>query len=392
MMRRPRTLQAAIACVLLALAAGLWLGGHPRFLPNGIRNAFVEDDRALRAELIDTIEDNYYKKVDPDRLEEASLQGMVRALGDRFSHYYPPKETKLFNQSLSGRFDGVGMTVQPNKRGLLVSGVFPGSPAQRAGMHRDDVVTAVNRKSIAGMPSEIATAKIKGPRGTFVKLSVLSPTTHKTRVLTLRRERIEVPVSRGRVVSRAGKRLGVVQLTTFSEGAHGELRRTVEKVLRQGAGGIVLDLRGNGGGLLQEGVLVASQFIERGPIVFTKGRRKPKREYDATGDAVLPSAPLVVLVDHGSASASEIVTGALRDRGRATVVGERTFGKGVFQEVEPLSNGGALDITVGSYYLPSGQDISMKGITPSIKAKDRPRTKRDEALDVALATLAARVR
>ncbi len=180
----------------------------------------------------------------------------------------------------------------------------------------------------------------------------------------------------------------MVTLTTFSEGAHGKVRQEVDRLLEDGAQGIVLDLRGNGGGLLTEAVLVSSQFIEDGLITFTKGRTRPRREFDAEGDAIDGDIPVVVLVDRGSASASEIVTGALRDSKRATVVGTRTFGKGVFQEVETLSNGGVLDITVGQYFLPNGENIHKKGVVPSVKAEDDPETDRDEALPTALSTLA----
>jgi len=149
----------------------------------------------------------------------------------------------------------------------------------------------------------------------------------------------------------------------------------------------VLDLRGNGGGLLDEGILVASTFVEDGEIVSTRGRTRAEREFEAEGDAIEEDIPVVVLVDRGTASASEIVAGALQDRGRATVVGTKTFGKGVVQEVETLSNGGTLSLTVSSYYLPSGVNISDKGIEPRIRARDKPRTKRDEAEPVALDAL-----
>ena len=201
------------------------------------------------------------------------------------------------------------------------------------------------------------------------------------------------PWRESRVVERDGAKLGVVTLFTFAQdGTHGQLRRHIDRVLGRGARGLVLDLRGNGGGLLQEAVLVASIFIEDGVVVSTKGRTKPEREFEAEGDAIPEDVPLVVLVDGGSASASEIVTGALRDRRRATIVGTRTFGKGVFQEVDRLSNGGVLDLTVGSYYLPSGENISDKGIKPSVRAHDKPRTERDEALPVALDVLARETR
>jgi carboxyl-terminal processing protease len=169
------------------------------------------------------------------------------------------------------------------------------------------------------------------------------------------------------------------------------LRRQVNKVLDQGAQAIVLDLRGNGGGLLTEGVLVASIFVEEGKIVSVRGRERPERVETAQGDAIDPDIPVVVLVDGGSASASEIVTGALRDRGRAEIVGTNTFGKGLVQEVEPLSNGGYLDLTVANYYLPGGKTISTRGLVPDVRAVDKPRTKRDEALPVALDTVAAKL-
>ncbi len=251
---------------------------------------------------------------------------------------------------------------------------------------------AVNGRSIAGLSSDVATARIKGPAGTRVRLEVVNPDEGVPRTLRVRRARIEVPVVEGRIEERDGLRLGVVELTTFSNGAHGLLRQEIDRLRRQRADGIVLDLRGNGGGLLREAVLVSSIFIEDGLITFTKGRTKPRRDFKAEGDAIPADYPVVVLVDRGSASASEIVTGALRDRKRATVVGQRTFGKGVFQEVEPLSNGGLLDITVGEYYLPSGENIGKKGVRPTVRATDNPDTDRDEALPTALKTLAGEIR
>jgi carboxyl-terminal processing protease len=154
----------------------------------------------------------------------------------------------------------------------------------------------------------------------------------------------------------------------------------------------VLDLRGNGGGLLQEAVLVASTFIEDGRIVSIRGRTRPSRTEEAQGEAIARELPVVVVVDRGSASASEIVAGALRDRRRATLVGTRTFGKGLVQELEPLSNGGVLDLTVARYYLPSGRTISRKGLKPQVPARDDPKTRADEGLRRALDTLLARTR
>jgi carboxyl-terminal processing protease len=221
---------------------------------------------------------------------------------------------------------------------------------------------------------------------------VSAPDGDNRRTVKVRRERIEVPTVETSTKTVGGKKLGVLKLVTFSTGAHGELRVAIDRLRSEGAQGIVLDLRANGGGLLREAVLVASIFIEDGAVVSTDGRNRPKRTYEAEGDALRPPTPLTVLVDGGSASASEIVAGAIRDRGRGEVIGEKTFGKGEFQEIEPLSNGGALDITVGRYYLPSGENIGKRGIVPKHKAKDKPRTRRDEALPEALDVLAQEVR
>jgi carboxyl-terminal processing protease len=386
-MGSPRTILTAVLVGLLLLVGGIWLGGHPETLPGFARNALVGDDRALRAELINDIKDNYYKPVSDHQIEESSLKGIVSGLHDRFSNYLTPHESKQFEDSVQGRFDGVGMSVDQDKRGLRVLNVFEDSPAKKAGIKKGDFVIAVNGESLAGVSSSVATAKIKGPPGTSVSLRVADAQAGKARTYRLRRSRISVPVASGRVVTRNGRRYGVVRLQSFSEGAHGLLRQQVDKVRRQGAKGIVLDLRGNGGGLLREGVLVSSIFIDKGLITYTQGRSSPRRDFDAQGGAIPGKVPVVVLVDGGTASASEIVTGALRDRHRATVVGTRTFGKGVFQQVLPLSNGGVLDITVGEYFLPSGKNINKIGIKPSVKAPDDPKTARDEALPKALDAL-----
>jgi len=377
-----------ILAIVGALCAGLYLGGNPEYLPSEFRDIFVEDERAVRTEIIEAIEDGFYKDVNEDALNQASYKGIVRELDDRFSHYLTPEEAELFSQSVSGRFEGVGMTVQEHPRGLLVASVFDGSPAEKAGIRQDDVITKVDGESIAGEPTDVSTAKIKGKPGTTVRLTVQpGGNEKKERTVEVERASIEVPIVQAELETAQGKKYGYIQLLSFTSGVHGQLREEIDKLVERGAEGIILDLRGNGGGLLREAVLVSSIFIEDGTIVSTKGRRRPEREFKAEGDAIDEDIPVVVLVDRGTASASEIVSGALRDTHRAKLVGQRTFGKGVFQELEPLSNGGALDLTVGSYYLPSGENISKTGITPEIKARDRPRTMQDEAIPPAVEAL-----
>jgi carboxyl-terminal processing protease len=378
---------------VIALAVGLWLGGHPADLPGPIRDTFVQEDRALRAEIIDSIEDNFYKPVRESRLDDASLKGIVESLDDPYSSYLTAKEARQFDEDVSGHFEGVGMNVEQDRRGLKVLRVFDGSPAQDASIHAGDLILAVDGRPIAGVNSEVSTNRIKGPAGTTVELRVFTPGESSDRSVKVKRERIEVPLTRARMKERDGHKIGVVELLAFSEGAHAALARDIKRLRGRGAEAIVLDLRGNPGGLLLEGVAVSSLFIEDGRIVSVRGRHRAERVHNAEGDAILPKdVPMVVLVDGGSASASEIVTGALRDRGRATVVGTHTFGKGLVQEVENLSNGGELKLTTAHYYLPDGETIiTGKGIKPQVRAKDDPETDRDEALPVALDTVAGKL-
>jgi carboxyl-terminal processing protease len=379
-----RTAGIATVSAFLALLLGIFLGGHPDVLPEGVRDAFVEEDRALRAEIIDKIEDNFYKPVEEQELDEASLMGIVESLDDPYSHYLTPDQARSVRESISGEFEGVGMTVEEDRRGLRVLTVFDGSPAQKAGIAKGDVILAVDGRSIARLNTELATGRIKGPAGTEVELELFTPGAEDSRTVTVERERIDVPVTDSRIVERDGEKVGVVELLGFSSGAHGALRGEIDDLTERGADRLVLDLRGNGGGLLSEAVLVSSVFIEDGEIVSVRGRSRPERTETAEGDAIDEDIPVTVLVDGGSASASEIVAGALRDRDRATLVGTNTFGKGLVQEVEPLSNGGYLDLTVANYYLPSGKTIGEDGLKPDVRARDKPRTERDEALPVAL--------
>ena len=392
-MSRYRTPIVALACALAALVVGLFLGGHPTTLPGGLRQLFVEDERTLRAEVIEEIEDSYIRDVPRSQLENApTVRAMVKSLRDPFSHYLSPTEFTRLQASVEGQFEGIGVGVMPDPRGLAVLVVFPGSPAERAGIHKGDVIAAVERRSIAGQHVDLAVAKIKGRPGTSVRLTVLTPDTGRRRDVVVERARIDVPPVTGGPRTAGGVKLGVVRLVTFSGGAHVKLRAKIDSLVAQGAKGILLDLRGNRGGLLNEGVLVSSVFVEDGPIVFTDGRTQDKRTFDAQGEAIDERVPVVVLVDRGTASAAEIVAGALRDRGRATLVGTRTFGKGVFQQVKRLSNGGALSLTVGSYFLPRGENLARRGIAPTVPARDLPRTPRDEALPVALRALRAKVK
>jgi carboxyl-terminal processing protease len=403
MSSRRRLTYVLVTMLPVLLVAGVWWGGHPEDLPAFARSSLVAHaDTRVVDEAIERISDDYYRPVGRGALANASVAGAVASLHDRFSHYLSPREFHDFDEPPS--FTGIGVSVGGelvDDRGLLIERVFNSSPAARGGLKAGDVIVAVNGRKLEGLSSDAATALIKGPPGTGVQLELEGPRRGRAadgpaRAVKLTRATISEPVVASATRTVHGVKLGVVALSTFSPGSHGEVREAVEKVRREGAKGIVLDLRGNGGGLVEEAQLIASIFVAHGPIVTTRARSLPTQTLSAVGNAIPASIPVVVLVDGNTASASEIVTAALQDHKRATVVGTHTFGKGVFQEEMPLSNGGALDITVGEYFTPNGRNLGGGGIkqgagvAPEVVVAHGVDT--PQGLEVALNTLATRSR
>jgi carboxyl-terminal processing protease len=389
-----RVLASLVLCLVL-LFAGIYLGGHPSGLPGFLRNPLVGDkDTRVVGEAIDQIHDTYYREYGRDELSDRAIAGIVSSLGDRFSNYFSPKEYARFKLQQSGQFAGIGVQVTKDAAGLKIVKVYDDSPARKARLRAGDVIVAVAGRPLKGRGQDASVGLIQGPLGTTVKLTVRRG--GGTHDVELTRSAIEVPVVASAEKTVDGRKLAVISLAQFSSGAHGELAAALRKAMDHGAKGVVFDLRDNPGGLVTEAQLVASEFLQDGKIVTTKGRSVPSRTLSATGDPVAPKLPMVVLVNRGSASAAEIVAGALQDRKRAELVGTRTFGKGVFQEVIDLSNGGALDITAGQYFLPSGRNLGGRGtdtgsgLTPNVAAQDDPKTtNKDEGLDKALDVLAA---
>jgi carboxyl-terminal processing protease len=378
----------AVALAAIALLVGIVVGGQVDAVRDAVDDVFGAKGQDATAQAIDVIEDDYFHSVDAADLENASIASIVARLKeryhDRFSHYFTPSEYARFKQG--ARFSGVGLAVNEVDRGLRVATVYKHTPAKEAGIEPGDVITAVNGRSIAGEDADAATARIRGPEGTKVTLTVDRPRAG-SRDVTLTRREVDVPQVSGRIERVDGAKIAYIRLAGFFPGAHGELRREVERLFGEGARGIVLDLRGNGGGLLTEAVLVSSIFVPNGEIVSTRGRTQRTRTFEATGDA-LPRHPMAVLINGDTASASEIVTAALEQAGIAKVVGTTSFGKGTFQEVIPLDNDGALDLTVGEYLTRDGTSINGTGIAPQVTAKDVPSTKPDEGLQRALRVLA----
>ena len=376
------------ALVAIAFVVGIVAGGQVDAIRNGVNDVFGNKSQDATSQAIDVIHDDYFHTVDNNDLENASVASIIahikRRYHDRFSHYFTKSEYDRFKQGSS--LSGVGIAVNEVPQGLRVATVYKNTPAREARIEPGEVITAVNGHSIAGKDANVVTNEIRGPAGTKVTLTVMSRDGHP-REVTLTRREVEIPQVTGRIETVNGKKVGYVRLAGFFPGAHAELRKEVERLYQQGAQGLILDLRGNGGGLLTEAVLVSSIFVPNGVIVSTHGRTQDTRTFDATGDSI-PKHPMVVLINGDTASASEIVTAALEQSGTAKVVGTTSFGKGTFQEVIPLNNGGALDLTVGQYLTRNGTSINDVGIPPQVKAKDNPSTKPDEGLNRALQVLA----
>jgi carboxyl-terminal processing protease len=401
--RRQPLIVVLVMLLPVLLVLGLWLGGHPEDLPGFLRSAFVSSSQSqVVDEAIQRIADDYYRPIPTSKLDDSSIAGLVESLDDRFSHYLSPSEFREF--AAPPHFTGIGVAVATQlsaDHGLLIEHVFNASPAARAGLKAGDLIVAVNGRKLERLSAETATGLIRGLPGTDVQLGIQDPSGRSVggslRSVKLTRAVVSEPVVESITKTVHGVKLGVVALASFSPGSHVEVREAVEHELHAGARGLVFDLRGNGGGLVEEAQLIASIFIPKGVIVTTRGRTQPTQVLVATGGAIPSSIPMVVLVDSNTASSSEIVTAALQDHHRASVVGTHTFGKGVFQEEQPLSNGGALDITVGEYFTPNGRNLGGggvkqgAGVTPEV-AVPKNVVDTNRGLDVALSTLAAKVK
>ncbi|HEX3616966.1 MAG TPA: S41 family peptidase [Solirubrobacteraceae bacterium] len=396
--RRSPLRELATAAGLVALVlVGLWFGGHPSWLPAPLRSIFVSktaDERQVQT-VLNLISKDYYRPENTQALLNTGLEAAVASLKDPYSHYYPPAGFKQFEQVTNPQVSGIGVetATKPVDGGLEIDDAIQGSPAARAGLRHGDVIVAVGDTSLKGKTVNAAANLIRGRVGTSVALTYLRA--GKSHKVTIRRANVSVPVAASTLVHYQGRALGYLEFTQFAQGSAAELKTQVRKMLKAGAQGLILDLRDNPGGLLEQAIGVASLFIKQGTIVTTRGRNQPTTVYTALGGAIAAKIPMVVLVNRDTASSAEIVTAALKDRGRAKVVGTNTYGKGVFQQLMPLAAGAWLDITVGEYFTPNGQNLGGggvkqgKGITPNVYVK--PNGKGPSAFKVAEQTVAAEI-
>ena len=332
-----------------------------------------------------------------------AIRGMLGSLDDPYTRFLDPREFKEMQIDTSGELSGVGIQLSLDKetKNLVVVSPIEGSPASRAGVQPKDVIVAIDGKSTKGMSTEDAVKLIRGQAGTSVTLTLKRKA--QTLEVPLTRERIELHAVDHQINTSAdGVKVGYIRLKQFNATATKDMRQAVKDLEEKGAQGYVLDLRSNPGGLLMASVEIARQWLNEGTIVSTKTRDGIQDVKRANGRA-LTTKPMVVLVNEGSASASEILSGALQDNNRAVLVGQKTFGKGLVQSVRGLSDGSGMTVTIAKYLTPSGRDIHKHGIDPDVTAKmteleaqrlklEDLGTKKDSQYRVAESTLVKRLR
>jgi carboxyl-terminal processing protease len=395
--RRSRRLFAivgGIVALVVIFALGVLVGGHPQAtgltrLPSGARSIVLgAGSDSLIADIQNELKSGYYVPVNSATLARASIDGMLASLDDPYTYYLDPSEFAAMQQETQGLYVGVGIQVLQRGSDVVIANVFAGSPAQKGGLAKGDVITAVNGRSTSGASLNTVTDAIRGTKGTPVAITV-STASGGTRTAHMTRTVLKLQLVTTRMLTVHGHKIGVITLLEFDQGAAAEVRAAVARLTAAGATGLVLDLRGDPGGLVDEAVGLVGIFVPKGsPVVTTVGLHDPRQTL-TTSATPSTTLPLVVLVDRYSASASEIVSGALRDDGRAILVGQRTFGKAVVQETVELPNHGALHFTIARYLTPKGVDLNHKGLAPDISVAANPTPTSDPALEQAAAAAAA---
>jgi carboxyl-terminal processing protease len=389
-------LLGGIVAAVVVLLAGIWLGGHPSDLPSPLRGRLFESrHETVTEQALNILTTRFYRPVNRSSLVDVGLSGMVASLDDPYSHYLDPLAYRQRSERSTRALVGIGINAVPDRPGLRVVKVFEHSPAAGAGLMAGDVITRVGSITLADRSDDSGIDLIRGAAGTTVELTFMRGDTEH--VISVQRANIVVPVATWQMRVYHHVRIGYLKLSGFPDGSGDELRGQVRSALHAGAQALILDLRGNGGGLISEAINVASAFLARGQVMSAEERGQPPRVYMARGDAIAAEIPLVVLVDHGTASSAEIVTAALQDHGRAKVVGTPTYGKGSFQITERLKNGGALDITIGAFFTPDGRNLAggasePGGITPNIASAEYPHDPSEGILAVGERTVAAEVK
>jgi carboxyl-terminal processing protease len=363
--------------VLAAAAAGAFAVGV------ALTDSATKDDDAAEelAQVRTRLVARYYVRVPENVLRQRTIRDTIAALRDPYTEYLSPFAVAELGRRTRGSYTGIGVSLLPAGDGLVVSATTVG-PGRRAGLRPGDRILAIDGRPTAGLAFEEAVGRVLGHPETAVRLDVR----RGDRVFRLRVRRTRI-VSRPVAARLLPGRIGYVRVSAFDGGTATKLRREIVRLERSGAGGLVLDLRNNPGGLLDEAVGSASIFVGGRKLLTVEGEHEPTHELHAPGDVSVSSVRLALLVNRYTASAAEVVAAALRDNDRAELVGEPTFGKALVQSIEPLPSGAALKLTTARYVTPNGADLSRKGLLPDVAAVDDPRTEADEALATAVAAV-----
>ena len=366
----------------VALCVGVSLGLAGMVLadkPEALRTDLPWQDARMLADVLERVKHEYVNPVDDHQLLQAAIRGMVSSL-DPYSAYLDGEEYDEVKISSSGQYSGVGIEVSMEDDEVVVVSPFEGSPAAAAGIRTGDVIATID-----GIPVNTTTladtiGRMRGKEGTTVKIGILREGSAEPLQFTLKRSRVELHSVRSELLEPG---MGYVRISQFSETTGDDLEAALKELRKRNAAplkGLVLDLRNNPGGVLEAAVAVSDTFLDSGVIVTAKGRTpESKFEMDATPGDALNGAPIVVLINGGSASAAEIVAGALKDNHRAKLMGRTTFGKGSVQTVIPLAGDRAIKLTTSLYYTPSGISINHRGIAPDIELERDPKPQPDPA-------------
>ncbi|MBN2255417.1 MAG: S41 family peptidase [Deltaproteobacteria bacterium] len=328
-------------------------------------NRDIYDNLKLFNEALDLIEKNYVEEIDPAVIIEGAIKGMTRAL-DPHSTYMNAEMYKELQVDTKGAFGGLGIEISIQDDIITVVSPIEDTPAYEAGIKAQDQIVAIEGESTKGFSLFDAVQKLRGPKGTNVTISIMREGFEKPKDFTITRDIIKIISVKHRLLE---NRIGVIRIASFHENTSDETKKALRKLNteKEPMKGLIIDVRNNPGGLLDQAIKVSDIFLKKGVVVSTKGRRSAAdKTYQATDDGDEPTCPIIVLINRGSASASEIVAGALRDNKRALLLGTQTFGKGSVQIVIPLGDGSALKLTTAKYYTPDGTSIQAKGITPDI--------------------------
>jgi len=311
------------------------------------------------------LEDKYVdpSTIDRQKMVWSAIEGLAKGMGDPYTTFFPPAEEKAFNEQLSGEFEGIGAEIGLRNEKLTVIAPLEGSPAQRAGLKSGDLILKINEEDATSLSVDEAVKKIRGKGGTVVKLTIYRESSTESKEISITRDKIVVPVIATKTIDDAF----VITLYSFSANSPGAFRDAILAFSKSGKQKLIFDLRNNPGGFLEAAVSISSWFIPEGKVIVTeKIRGVPDRVHRSAGYADIQGLKMVVIVNNGSASASEIVAGALQDHGIAKIVGTQSFGKGSVQEVVPVTDDTSLKVTIAKWFTPNDHTIAGKGITPDV--------------------------